>query len=146
MFRFILISSALIACAYAGVLNSDAYATGRSDSDINPDGPYQYSYETSNGISAQESGHAGHSAQGKFSYYSPEGELIQTLYVADENGYQPQGAHLPTPPPIPAAILKSLEYIRTHPQYEERQQQYRPQQQQRRAPTFRKAQPKTFFG
>lgn len=36
-----------------------------------------------------------------YSYYSPEGELISVTYTADENGFQPQGDHLPTPPPIP---------------------------------------------
>lgn len=30
-------------------------------------------------------------------------------YTADEHGFHPQGAHLPTPPPIPEAIQKSLE-------------------------------------
>ncbi|EDW69236.1 pupal cuticle protein Edg-78E [Drosophila virilis] len=118
MFRFLLVASAFIACAYAAS-QSDAYATGRSDSDIQPDGSYRFSYDTSNGIAAQEQGVGGYSASGGFSYYSPEGELIQTSYVADENGFQPQGAHLPTPPPTPVAILKALEYIRTHPQYQE---------------------------
>ncbi|XP_034482332.1 pupal cuticle protein Edg-78E-like [Drosophila innubila] len=149
MFRFILVTSALIACACAGALNSDILATGNSYLDITPEGNYQYSLETSNGISAQESGLAGHSVQGKSSYYSPEGELIEVFYVADENGYQPQGSHLPTPPPIPAAIQKSLEYIRTHPQYDEAQQQHHQQQphrqqQQHRASSFGK--PTKYFG
>ncbi|XP_062131949.1 pupal cuticle protein Edg-78E-like [Drosophila sulfurigaster albostrigata] len=120
MFRFILVS-ALIACVAATA--EDAYATGSQFLDIQPDGQYQYRYDTSNGITGQESGYAGYSVSGSNAYYSPEGQLIQTTYVADENGYQPQGAHLPTPPPIPDYILRSLEYIRTHPQYDEPQQQ-----------------------
>jgi hypothetical protein len=31
-------------------------------------------------------------------------------YTADENGYRAEGVHLPTPPPIPDAIAKSLEH------------------------------------
>nr|XP_017014529.2 LOW QUALITY PROTEIN: pupal cuticle protein Edg-78E [Drosophila takahashii] len=122
-----LVASAFLACAYAAAnYNQDAgaYIT-KSGVDITPEGSYNYAYETSNGIAAQESGYGGAHANGGFSWYSPEGELVQIQYVADENGYQPQGALLPTPPPIPAAILKSLEYIRTHPQYVE--PQYRQQ-------------------
>ncbi|EDV96125.1 pupal cuticle protein Edg-78E [Drosophila grimshawi] len=129
MFRFLLVASAFIACAYGASLSNDAYATAKSASDIRPDGSYSNNYETSNGIAAQEQGVGGYSASGGYSYYSPEGQLIQVSYVADENGFQPSGAHLPTPPPIPAAILKSLEYIRTHPQYDEAAHQSRNVQQ-----------------
>lgn len=58
-------------------------------------------------------------ASGNFGYQSPEGVPVQISYVADENGYQPIGNVLPTPPPtpypIPPAIARALEYIAAHP-------------------------------
>ncbi|XP_037720848.1 larval cuticle protein LCP-17-like [Drosophila subpulchrella] len=139
MFRYMLVASAFLACAYAAASYSQdagAYIT-KSGGDIRPDGHYDYAYETSNGIAAQESGLGGHQVNGGYSYYSPEGQLVQIQYLADENGFQPQGALLPTPPPIPAAILKSLEYIRTHPQYEEPQYQSQGPSQYRKVNSFR---------
>lgn len=85
-------------------------------------------YETENGISAQEQGglkaigpSAGTAAQGAFQYTSPEGIPIAVSYVADENGFQPQGAHLPTPPPIPPQIARALQWIAAHPEPQLRQ-------------------------
>lgn len=49
------------------------------------------------------------SVSGSFSYTGDDGQKITLTYTADENGFQPQGDHLPTPPPIPPEILKSLE-------------------------------------
>ncbi|XP_068142195.1 pupal cuticle protein Edg-78E-like [Drosophila tropicalis] len=122
MFRYVLIASAVLACAIAANPNDyNAYAT-KAAGDIRPDGGYEFVYETSNGIAAQEAGVGGNHATGSYSYYSPEGELVQLSYLADENGFQPQSPWLPTPPPIPAAIQKSLQYIATHPQYQEKPQ------------------------
>lgn len=45
---------------------------------------------------------------GSYSYPSPDGTIITVTYVADENGFQPLGDHLPTPPPIPQEIVSSL--------------------------------------
>ncbi|KAK9717970.1 Insect cuticle protein [Popillia japonica] len=64
---------------------------------------YSYAYETSNRISAQEQGHlqnAGtdHEAlavRGQYSYVGPDGVTYTVSYIADENGFQPQGAHIP---------------------------------------------------
>ncbi|ENN74424.1 hypothetical protein YQE_09008, partial [Dendroctonus ponderosae] len=102
----------------------------RSESDISPEGSYQFAYETDNGISAQEQGNiqpqgpeqASKSVTGQFQFLTPENEQIQISYVADENGYQPTGNALPTPPPIPIAIQRALEYIAAHPQQPEQPQ------------------------
>nr|CAI5858386.1 unnamed protein product [Callosobruchus analis] len=78
----------------------------------NGDGTYHYLYETGNGISAQEDGDArgdGTNAQGGFSYTAPDGQVITIQYTADQNGFVPQGAHLPTPPPIPEEIQRAIE-------------------------------------
>ncbi|XP_059059291.1 larval cuticle protein LCP-22-like [Achroia grisella] len=93
----------------------------RYDNDVNPDGSYSYAVETDNGIAAQAQGtprdFGGNPpivpvvAQGSYSWVSPEGEQIAISYVADENGYQPQGNAIPTPPPVPAQIARALEYI-----------------------------------
>lgn len=131
---------ASLACVAHGAISQGTHAeTLKHNSQLNGDGSYKLDYSTSNGISAQEEGFGGHHASGGFAYYSPEGELIQLSYLADDNGFKPQGNHLPTPPPIPPQILKSLEYIRLHPYDEDaahhkqqhQQQQHRPQQQAR---------------
>ncbi|KAM3960271.1 pupal cuticle protein 27-like [Aphomia sociella] len=72
---------------------------------------YQYSYETDNGIQAQESGQIdkGTQAHGAYSYKGDDGQIYTVTYTADENGFRPQGSHLPTPPPIPEAIAKAIE-------------------------------------
>lgn len=83
-------------------------------------GNFQYAYETGSGIKENASGtlkdvkvpKTDASGQvvgeedgkalvqtGQYSYTAPDGQLIQLTYVADENGFQPKGAHLPTPPP-----------------------------------------------
>lgn len=82
-----------------------------------------YSFESGNGIQAQEEGilkqapeGPGAAAQGSYSYTAPDGQVIQMSYVSDENGFQPVGNAIPTPPPIPAAILRALEYNAAHPE------------------------------
>ncbi|XP_019753389.1 endocuticle structural glycoprotein SgAbd-2 [Dendroctonus ponderosae] len=82
------------------------------NADNSGEGSYRYNYETGNSITAEEQGEArgdGTKAHGSYSYISPEGEHISITYTADENGFVAQGSHIPTPPPIPEAILKSLQ-------------------------------------
>ncbi|XP_047997134.1 pupal cuticle protein 36a-like [Leguminivora glycinivorella] len=82
----------------------------RSNSEVTAEG-FSYDFETSNGIRADAQGVAtnGVQSQGSFGYKGDDGQDYSITYTADENGYRPQGAHLPTPPPIPEEILKSLE-------------------------------------
>ncbi|XP_034106711.1 larval cuticle protein 2-like isoform X1 [Drosophila albomicans] len=90
-----------------------AETVNRAD-DVRADG-FSAVLETSNHISESRNGDVHGNIHGDYGWISPEGEHIQLTYVADENGYQPSGAHLPTPPPIPAAILRGLEWIAAHP-------------------------------
>lgn len=95
----------------------------RQEQEVNYDGSYKYLYETGNGIKAEEAGSLKSIAPdqnamvaiGSYSYTAPDGQVISVKYVADENGFQPQGEHLPTPPPIPAAIQRALEYLASLP-------------------------------
>lgn len=96
--------------------------TGYSDEapkqylEVNEDGSYKYGYETDTGISANEEGVGGVKVEGKFFYISPEGEHIETSYIADENGFQPTGSHVPV---VPEYVARSLAYIASHPGYVE---------------------------
>ncbi|XP_026739811.1 cuticle protein 3-like [Trichoplusia ni] len=82
----------------------------RSENDVNEKG-YHYAYDTENGIQAEETGYEanGIQAAGSYSYTGDDGKVYSVRYTADANGFQPQGAHLPTSPPVPEAIARSLE-------------------------------------
>ncbi|XP_075233432.1 uncharacterized protein LOC142331429 [Lycorma delicatula] len=84
------------------------------------DGSYKSSYETGNNIIAEETGflkNVGDKDQealvqhGSYSYTDPDGNVITVTYTADEGGFRAEGAHLPTPPPVPAEIQRALDII-----------------------------------
>ncbi|CAG9564253.1 unnamed protein product [Danaus chrysippus] len=79
---------------------------------------WHYAYETSDGIKAEQNGRVipgsvpeqgSLAVTGSFSYIGDDGQTYSVSYTADENGFHPSGDHLPTPPPIPEEILKSLQ-------------------------------------
>ncbi|KAJ0179906.1 hypothetical protein K1T71_004497 [Dendrolimus kikuchii] len=121
----ILISVAAV--AFAAPQKSDQEAEIiKQDFDQQVDGSYRYSFETENGIKAEETGSLKKAsgpeasdvivAQGAFTYTAPDGSVINLNYVADdEGGFKAEGAHLPTPPPIPPAIQKALDFLATLP-------------------------------
>nr|CAI5855071.1 unnamed protein product [Callosobruchus analis] len=106
-----------------GLYDNRHYNIIRLEQDSIPDG-YRYLYETENGILAEEEGHLAAvgqkdeamQARGYFTYTGPDNVVYRVEYTSDENGFNPVGEHLPTPPPIPEAILRSLEYLRANGQ------------------------------
>lgn len=90
---------------------------------MNPDS-YNWEYETSNGISANEQGQSKQIgsespivSQGRYSYTDKStGQVVSVDYVANEQGFQPQSSLLPTPPEIPPQIARALEWLAAHPQ------------------------------
>lgn len=100
--KFLIAFAAVCAVALA-VPAGPKDETLRFDNDnIGVDG-YNYGYETSGGIRADESGKLLNVGQenehiavrGSFSYIGDDGVTYTVNYVADENGFQPQAAHLP---------------------------------------------------
>ncbi|KAJ8935925.1 hypothetical protein NQ318_007066 [Aromia moschata] len=91
-------------------------------------------YTTGDGQQAQAQGYLKNAGnkdteaeviQGSYSYTAPDGTPITVTYIADEFGFRAEGAHLPTSPPIPEAIQKSLALIaqaqKTQPQQQQQQ-------------------------
>ena len=63
---------------------------------------FLYRYETSDGISRAEIGelkkiddNEAIVVRGTYSYTGADGSVYTVNYVADENGFQPEGSHLP---------------------------------------------------
>ncbi|KAI5631986.1 insect cuticle protein domain-containing protein [Phthorimaea operculella] len=92
--------------------------------ELEPNGTYHFSYETGNGIKMEESSYSKivprvrglstdsneggedsgsdeiHVQMGSYSYTAPDGTVISVRYIADENGFQPIGDHIPRVPSV----------------------------------------------
>ncbi|EDW47372.1 cuticular protein 47Eg [Drosophila sechellia] len=113
--KFFIAFACLLAVAVA---NEDANIL-RAEQEVNVDN-FKYALELDNSVNVQQKGDLNGEewvVSGTQSWTSPEGVPVSIQYVADANGYNVVSANppLPTPPPIPEAIQRSLEYIRAHP-------------------------------
>ncbi|XP_064547915.1 cuticular protein 47Eg [Drosophila montana] len=113
--KFIIALACLVTLAYA---NENANVL-KSVQEVNVDN-FKYALELDNSVNvAQEGQLKGEEliVNGLQAWTSPEGEPVSIQYLADANGYQVLAANppLPTPPPIPEAILRSIEWIKAHP-------------------------------
>ena len=75
------------------------------DSTQNEDGSFQYAYETSDGTAAEVTGESkqigeeiGTVMRGSYTFRGDDGVTYTVTWVADENGFQAQGDHLPVAP------------------------------------------------
>jgi hypothetical protein len=76
------------------------------------------SFESADGTKVSESGSQkqvgpkpediGTVSKGSYSFTTPDGVVLTVNWVADENGFQATGDHLPTPPPMPEHVVKML--------------------------------------
>ncbi|XP_022119549.2 pupal cuticle protein 36-like [Pieris rapae] len=104
----------------------------RFENEMNEEG-FHYAYETSDGTKAEQNGRVlpgstpeegSIQVSGSYSYIGDDGQTYSVSYIADENGFQPSGDHLPTPPPIPEAILKSLQLTDREGKYSSQKSSY----------------------
>ncbi|CAG5036855.1 unnamed protein product [Parnassius apollo] len=87
------------------------------------DGSYRWALQTEGGIFHEQLGSLQSTAaeepsllvEGQYQYTAPDGQVINVLYKADKNGFHAEGDHIPTPPPIPPAIQRALDYLATLP-------------------------------
>ncbi|XP_068630806.1 larval cuticle protein 1-like [Battus philenor] len=89
------------------VLEAESPKIIRSDYSQQPDGGYVFSYETENGISRNENGelkealdeenkpHVVVIVRGSYSYTDKDGKVETINYIADENGFHPEGDSIP---------------------------------------------------
>ncbi|XP_065361520.1 endocuticle structural protein SgAbd-6-like [Calliphora vicina] len=77
------------------------------NSNIGIDG-YDFAFETSDGVSRKEKATVKNigtedeaiSVEGSVSWVGPDGVQYTLNYLADENGFQPEGKHLPVAPEL----------------------------------------------
>ncbi|KAH8303993.1 hypothetical protein KR018_000229, partial [Drosophila ironensis] len=103
--KFVLAVAAacLLSCVLAAppAAQSDAQVL-RFDSDVQPEG-YKFALETSDGKKHEEQGQLKNVGteqeaivvRGSYSFVADDGQTYTVNYIADENGFQPEGAHLP---------------------------------------------------
>lgn len=108
----------LIAAATAAP--ADEVPIVAQEMNVEPDGQFHWSYESGDGTKQVQDGELRALDKdvqvgvmhGTYEYTGDDGQVYSVSYVADENGFQPQGAHIH---PVPEPIAKALAYLATVP-------------------------------
>ncbi|XP_017070720.1 larval cuticle protein 65Ag1-like [Drosophila eugracilis] len=101
--KFAIVLFALFAVALAAP--AEEVQIVRQNSEVGTNG-FSYNSETSDGQIVQAVGELKNvgsenealAVRGAFSYIGPDGVPYSVTFIADENGYQPQGVHIPVAP------------------------------------------------
>ncbi|XP_018793451.1 PREDICTED: larval cuticle protein 8-like [Bactrocera latifrons] len=97
--KFVIVFVALFALAYAAPAAPEAEIV-ELRSDVDPE-KYSFALKTSDGTSVSYTHldvYKRQVAHGSYSFVADDGQTYTVTYVADENGFQPSGAHLPVAP------------------------------------------------
>ena len=69
---------------------------------------FSFSFETGDNVQRVENGQQVirenekfQAIEGSYSYTAPDGKIYTVRYIADENGFQPIGDHIPRLPRVP---------------------------------------------
>ncbi|XP_013110236.2 larval cuticle protein 65Ag1-like [Stomoxys calcitrans] len=98
--KFVIVFVALFALALAA--DPKDAETLRYDANVEPE-RYDFNVATSDGKNFQEQGEIENlgsedeaiAVRGSYSYVGDDGQTYTVNYIADKNGFQPQGAHIP---------------------------------------------------
>ncbi|CAH2071982.1 unnamed protein product, partial [Iphiclides podalirius] len=102
--KLFIVAALFVAAAVAAPAtpDGDAQIVRYDNNNIGVEG-YAYAAETSNGIKTQEEGalknigteNEALEVRGQFSYIGDDGINYVITYIANEGGFQPEGAHIP---------------------------------------------------
>ncbi|TDG53416.1 hypothetical protein AWZ03_000234 [Drosophila navojoa] len=99
--KFLIVFVALFALAVAAPAQDQDAQVLRQDQDVGIDN-FKYSLELNNGNQQEAEGNLKQIGEeqaivvkGSFAWVDTEGKVHSITYIADENGYQPQGEDIP---------------------------------------------------
>lgn len=100
--KIVYVLAFLVAGALAAPVDDSQTVVLHSESDVRPDG-FDFEYKTSDGVSRKEHGelkdigaeYPALNVRGSVTWTAGDGQEYTLNYIADQNGFQPEGKHLP---------------------------------------------------